>query len=303
MSRNLNHYSDMKGGMDRGPKKHESHIAVRAGDVMKVASTEVISTHPSNSIKNTAALMRDHDVRRLPVIHAGSGKLEGLVTAVDILDFLGGGPKYNILMKDYGGNFLSAVNCPISKIMRPAQWLKKSASVEDAVKIILERHSSCIPVVDDEERMDVVGLVTERDILPAPGELGVAVAKVMNRRPIAASPGMMMADVSKVMVRNQIRRLPVIAEGRLAGVVTAFDVLGYLGDGDYKGVDAEENLSTRVEEIMESNVLTVAPEDDLGKVVEIVRDTGYGGFPVTKGDIVVGIVTTTDVLWWVHGQR
>jgi len=303
MSRNVRHYSDMKGGMDRGPKKHISHVVERSGEIMNVASREVISTHSSNTLKNAAKLMRDSDVRRLPVIHAGTGKLEGLVTGVDILDFLGGGEKYNILVKDYSGNFLSAINCPVSKIMRPSQYLEKTASVEDAARIMLERHSSCIPVIDSAEKMGVMGIVSERDILPQGGELGVPVEKVMNRRPIAATPGMMLSDVSKVMVRNQMRRLPVISEGGLQGIVTVFDVLGFLGDGNYKGVDAEENLSTRVQELMEENVIAVSPEDDLGSVVDLIRDSGIGGFPVTAGERLVGIVTTTDILWWIYGQK
>ncbi len=303
MSRNVRHYSDMKGGMDRGPKTHKSRVAERSGGIMDFASREVISTHSSNTIKNAAKLMRDSDVRRLPVIHAGTGRLEGLVTGVDILDFLGGGEKYNILVKDYSGNFLSAINCPVSKIMRPSQYLEKTASVEDAARIMLERHSSCIPLIDSAEKMGVVGIVSERDLLPESAELGVTVEKVMNRRPIAATPGMMLSDVSKVMVRNQMRRLPVVSEGAIHGIVTVYDVLGFLGDGNYKGVDAEENLSTRVQELMEENVISVGPKDDLGSVLDLIRDSGIGGFPVTRDDRLLGIVTTTDILWWVHGQK
>jgi CBS domain-containing protein len=302
MARNANRYSDMKGGMDRGPKQHNTHVAERQGDIMKVASKDVISTHPSNSIKNTAALMRDNDVRRLPVIHAGTKRLEGLATAVDILDFMGGGEKYNIIERDFGGNFLSAINSPIQKIMRASQFLEGTSSVEDAVFIMLDRKSSCIPVVGSEKEMDVVALVTERDVLPPAGEMGVAVSRVMHRDPITATSGMMISDVSKVMVRNQLRRLPVVGEDRIAGLVTVFDILGFLEDGEYKGVYAEENLSTRVEEVMETNVITVSPEDDLGKVVGLVKDVGYGGFPVVEGEKVAGIVTTTDVLRWVYRQ-
>jgi len=300
MARNLKKYSDIKGGRDRGPKKLRTHVVAKAGEVMGIASSDVIATHPSNTIKNAAKLMRDNDVRRLPVLDAGTRRLEGLVTAVDVLDFLGGGVKYNIMEGDYGGNFLAAINCPISKIMRESQCLDRKASVRDVVDIILDRHSSCIPIVEDAGSMEVVAVVTERDLLPAPGEMGVSVGEVMRREPITASLGMTISDVSKIMVRNQLRRLPVIREERLVGVVTVFDVLGFLERGEFKGVCAEENLETRVDEIMAGEVVSVAPGEDLGAVVNLVENSGYGGFPVVENGGLTGIVTITDVLRWIY---
>ncbi|MBD3387687.1 MAG: CBS domain-containing protein [Candidatus Altiarchaeales archaeon] len=303
MARNLKKYSDIKGGMDRGSRDHKSKLADKDGEIMKVASKKVIATHPSNTIKNAASLMRDNDVRRLPVLDAGTARLEGLATAVDVLDFMGGGEKYNIIEKDYGGNFLSAINTPISKIMRESQYLDRRSSVEEVVDIMVDKKTSCIPVVEDDEDLSVIALVTERDVLPMAGEFGVPVSEVMNSKPITASEGMMLSDVSKVMVRNQVRRLPVIKEGSLAGVVTVFDVLGYLERGEYKGVDAEENLSTRVEEIMASEVLALRPEEDLGEAVKLIGTSGYGGFPVAEDGSLKGIITITDILRWVYREK
>jgi len=293
-----------KGVTGEGPRDHKSRLAQRTGEILKIASKEVISTHPSTTIKKTAGLMRDNDVRRLPVIHPGTKKLEGMITAIDIIDFLGGGEKYRIIERDFNGNFLSAVNSAIAKIMRPSQYLEQKASVEEVVDIMLDKKTSCIPVVAGRKDMQVVALVTERDILPKddPDGLGVTVGEIMKKELITASLGMMLSDVSKIMVRNQIRRLPVIREDRLVGVVTSLDVLGYLEKGDFKGVGAEENLSTRVEEIMAENVVFLAPQEDLGEVVKLVRETGYGGFPVVEDDKVQGIITTTDVLRWVYRQ-
>jgi CBS domain-containing protein len=158
-------------------------------------------------------------------------------------------------------------------------------------------------VVESEDDLNVIGLVTERDVLPPDeADLGIAVSRVMNNKPLTTTPGTMMGDVAKIMVRNRIRRLPVISEGGIAGIVTVFDVLGYLEEGEYKGVFAEENLSTRVEEIMESNVITVKSDDDLGQVIKLVKDIGYGGFPVTEGEKLTGIITTTDMLAWIYRQ-
>ncbi len=293
-------YSDLKGHMDRGPKEMGSHIAEKSSELLRVASHKVISVNPSTTIKQVATIMDDQDVRRLPVIDAGSQKLKGIVTAMDILDFMGGGPKYNIIDQDYEGNFLKAVNCQVSKIMRQSQYLKRDDPLEMAAKIMVDKRSSCIPIVESEQEKIVVGIITEHDILPQGTDFGVTVSSIMNPKPITASEGMMMSDVSKVMVRNQIRRLPVIKEDSIVGMVTVFDILRYLEEGEYKGVNAEENLSTRVSELMESHVISLDPKDDVSKASQLIRNTGKGGFPVVKGDSVKGILTATDILRWVY---
>ncbi|MBU0763132.1 MAG: CBS domain-containing protein, partial [Candidatus Altiarchaeota archaeon] len=277
MSRNPNRFHDTKAGLDRGPKEIKTRIVKKTGDALKIGTRKVIYTHPQNTIKNAASLMRENDVRRLPLLQAGVERLEGLVTAIDIIDFLGGGEKYHIIEKDFDGNFLSAINCPIRKISRQSQYITTLAQAQDIAEIMVNKRSSIIPIVEDEAELKVVAVVTERDMLPNTFEYGVDVADVMSRKVITASKGMTLGDVSKAMVRNQIRRLPVIEEDSVVGVITSLDLLGYLEKGEYKGVYAEENLETRVEELMEPEVISLRPDDDLGDMVKLVKETGIGG--------------------------
>jgi CBS domain-containing protein len=296
MSRNPQHFSDAKAGLDRGPKTQKSHPVEKHGDAERIASKRIIFTHPQNTIKNAAALMRENDVRRLPLIEAGTNRLKGMVTAIDILDFLGGGEKYNILEKEYGGNFLKAINCPVRRISRQSQYLLKTSGADEIVKIMIEKHSSMLPVVYDEVELRVIGVITERDMLPDHSKSGITVGEAMKTKVITASKGMRLEDTCKAMVRNQIRRLPVIEEDSLVGVVTALDVLGYLEKGRFKGPLAEENLDTRVEEIMEKQTLTLSPTQDLNQALKLVHEKGIGGFPVVEENKLKGILTTTDIL-------
>jgi len=240
--------------------------------------------------------MNDHDVRRIPVVDAGTKRLLGMATAMDIMDYMGGGPKYNIILKDYKGNLSAAVNCPIEKIMREATFLDTSASVEDAANIMGTRHTSAIPIVEDRKDRKVIAIVTERDVLPQADTFGITVEEVMKPDPITSSPGMMISDVAKIMVRNGFRRLPVIQEEKLIGVVTVFDVLKFLGYGEFQHTDAEEALSERVDEIMSRDVVTVTEDQDLGDVAALVKETGLGGFPVVDKSRLAGIVTTSDII-------
>lgn len=301
MPKNSRNYTNIRRSRDRGSHEFRSLKHKKEGNVMYVATSDVVTTHPENSIKNVSKLMCDSDFRRLPVTDAGTNRLEGLAVAMGILDFLGGGEKYNIIVKDYGGNFLKAINSPIGKIMREPSYIESDSSISDAIHIMLTKKTSAIPIVDDKENKRVVALVTERDVLPITDSLGATVGQAMQEKPITATPGMMLSDVSKIMVRNQLRRLPVIAEDELIGVVTQFDILGFLSKGKFSGVDAEDNLSTRVQDIMEKSTVSVSPDQDLAQTIELVKKTNFGGFPVVVDGKLAGIITTTDIIQMAYG--
>ncbi len=279
-----------------GIKRKTTFVRKKEGNVMSVAEKNVISTHPLNSVKNVAKLMKDNDVRRLPVTDAGTKRLLGLATAMDIMDYMGGGLKYNIIVKDYKGNLSAAANCPIEKIMREASFLEESASIDEAINIMMTKHTSAIPIVENKKDRKVSAIITELDVLPQAESFGITVEEVMKTNPIISTPGMMLSDVAKIMVRNGYRRLPVIQEGKLAGVVTVFDVLEFLGYGEFRHTDAEEALSEHVDEIMSRDVLTLKEDQDLSDVVKLVKETGIGGFPVVEKGCLVGILTISDII-------
>jgi len=297
--------SDIRKSLDRGPREFKHHAVSKEGNIMLIAEGNVVTTHPVNSIKNVAKLMEENDFRRIPVTDAGTDRLEGMAMAIDILDFLGGGEKYNIIKKDYKGNFLAAINCPIQKIIKTEHpFLDKRASIDDAVKIMFTKRTSAIPIVNNENGRKVIAIVTERDTLPVADEFGISVGEGMQRKCITSSLGMMISDVSKIMVRNRLRRLPVIQEDELIGIVTVFDVLRFIGYGEFHGhgINADDVLSERVERIMEKNVVTLNPEQDLAVVSKLVKETNLGGFPVVEDDELVGIITTSDVIREIYAE-
>ena len=87
----------------------------------------------------------------------------GIVTVMDILDFFGGGSKFNIIEKKYEDNFLAAINEPVREIMtRDVVSLSKKASIGETIETMLSNQLGAIPLVDGDDKL--VGIVTERDI-------------------------------------------------------------------------------------------------------------------------------------------
>lgn len=82
----------------------------------------------------------------------------------------------------------------------------------------------------DDER--VLGILSERDIVRAltdhgPDVVRVPVSEVMTKTVKTCSPGDSITAVMARMTRDRIRHLPVIQDGRLAGIVSIGDVVKY----------------------------------------------------------------------------
>ena len=140
---------NLRKSMNRGSVEQETKIHDKPGEIMKIASTDVISIPPSKSIKDTAKVMMEHQFRRLPIADPGSGKVLGIVTVMDILDFFGGGNKFNIIEKKYQDNFLAAINEPVREIMsRDVICLSDKSSINDVVDTIFKNQIGAIPLID-----------------------------------------------------------------------------------------------------------------------------------------------------------
>ncbi|KQL49119.1 inosine-5'-monophosphate dehydrogenase [Brevibacillus choshinensis] len=83
-----------------------------------------------------------------------------------------------------------------------------------------------IPVVN--EKNDVIGVITDRDIvirgLAEKHEGSAATEVVMTRDIVLGQPGMTVDEAAKIMAQHQIRRLPVVENGKLAGIVALADM-------------------------------------------------------------------------------
>ncbi|WP_457612475.1 CBS domain-containing protein, partial [Methanocaldococcus sp.] len=62
-----------------------------------VGNKELISIPPTWTIRETLKTMNEGGFRRLPIVNPGNKKLLGIVTAMDIVNFMGGGDKYNLI--------------------------------------------------------------------------------------------------------------------------------------------------------------------------------------------------------------
>lgn len=285
---------------DRGPLEFESRLRREEGDIMTIAKKKVITISPSRPIKEASELMVEKGVRRLPVTSPGTGKLRGVLVTRDIIDFLGGGDKYKIIRNKHKGNFLSAINDPVRIIMNPDHpYGTIDLSIAETAKILLEKNVGGVPILDRD--LQVEGIVTERDFARyLPSRARTRVEGHMTRKVVTAESELSIREGMQRMISQGFRRLPVVDDGKLIGIVTSVDMLKYFGSSEVfehmSSGKVGEALSIGVEEIMSSDVITVAPQTDLGEAAEIMAEHDYGGLPVVKGEKLVGIITERDLL-------
>ena len=270
-----------------------------SGSIMDIATLNVVTTPPTSTIKSAIERMVEHRFRRLPVTDSGSGRLLGIVGSSDIVDLIGGGGKYQLISKAHSGNFLSAINDSVKRVMNTdVLTINSGASAREGLKKVLASKRGGLVIVDRENK--VVGIVTERDFIEtALEEAGTKkVADLMTPNVVTATPGTTLGDAAKIMVRNSFRRLPIVSEDRLVGMVTTRTIIDFIGqNGAFEKLvtnDIAEILKTRVSEVMAHSAATVERGAELKTAIELMLSTKEGTVCVVEGDRLAGILTERD---------
>lgn len=98
--------------------------------------------------------------------------------------------------------------------------VKENQTRQQAARLLSQNRISGLPVVNDDGVL--VGVVTEHDII---GKEGKKVSQIMTRGVISVSEDTDLEEVRRILVHERIRRLPVLDQGRLVGIVSRADLV------------------------------------------------------------------------------
>jgi CBS domain-containing protein len=269
------------------------------GEIIQIAKGPVVTMAPTTPIYDAIQIMTKEGFRRIPIADAGTKVLEGIVTATDIIDYLGGGEKFEIIEQRFGGNFFKAINEPIRLIMtQKVASVKISTKISEAIELMKEKNLGGLPVVDDENR--VRAIITERDIahLFADRISDVKVAQLMSEKVVTALPKTTIFEAEKTMTTQGFRRLPIISDGKVIGIITTMDIIRFFGTGKvFKHLQSKtiiQVLNTPALEISTREVTTITPNADVGQAAKLMRDKNIGAIPVVEKEKLVGMITERD---------
>ena len=122
--------------------------------------------------------------------------------------------------------------------------------VEVAARAFTHYNVGALPVCGVDGR--VCGVVTDRDLVTrclAPGRSAgtTKVKDVMTGRVVSVEPNMDVSAAAHLMGREQVRRLPVLENGKLCGMVSLADLAGY----EEGSLDAADTLAEITANILE----------------------------------------------------
>jgi CBS domain-containing protein len=105
--------------------------------------------------------------------------------------------------------------------------VKKDDSIFDAVKLLVEKNISGLPVVDD--NMILTGILSEKDVVDLFYERENAedktVGDYMTHPAVCFDENNALLNVCNFLVKNIFRRVPVTSNGKLVGIISIQDIL------------------------------------------------------------------------------
>lgn len=281
------------------PVNFKTRISQIPGDIMTVASREVVTIPPTMPVIEAVKTMLSHGFRRLPVADAGTKRLKGIVTSQDIVDFLGGGNRHLIIKNRFKGNLLAAVNGSISEIMEEnVVSLNEKDSLKDALNTMIKENIGGIPITDSERRVSAI--ISERDFVFLISGIvtGSTVNDYMSKKIVTAPSDMSVGTANKSMINNGFRRLPVIRDDVLIGIITASDIMRFLGSGNIFNKlvtgNAREVFEVPISTLIRRDVVFTASDVDLGEAASLMLDKNVGSLPVLEEGELKGIITERD---------
>lgn len=127
-----------------------------------------------------------------------------------------------------------------------------------------------------------------------------SISTIMTPNPICIGENESLVVVDKLFKEHKIHHIPVIAEGKLVGMLSKSDFLffrrGFLTDHREKLEDEVRLNNYTAKDIMTTKLAKMEPDEKINVALEVFRENLFHAIPVVKDDRIVGIVTTFDFI-------
>lgn len=160
------------------------------------------------------------------------------------------------------------------------------SSAADALKTILEKNLSGMPVVKRGTKK-LLGVVSRDDFSRHPEETQLAL--LMTRDVVTITPDDDIRDAARIFLEKGFRRLPVVQDGELIGIISVIDIVGRA----IAKMPSEETI----EKYVEDRIMVVWDETPLKVAYALMSLSGSHAVPVLDSEAkLVGVVADVDLL-------
>ena len=156
---------------------------------------------------------------------------------------------------------------------------------DDILKIFKRTGVSGMPVLNNK---DLIGIITRKDILRKKEETQVAL--IMTETPIVTSSNTPIAEAAQIIIDNNIRRLPVVDNNKLVGILSVADLVGAVA----KSNDQREIKSKFINK---NNIFAIWEETPLPVVGRVMELAGVYAIPILNSENqLTGIISERDLI-------
>ncbi|SEB66817.1 CBS domain-containing protein [Tenacibaculum sp. MAR_2009_124] len=133
-----------------------------------------------------------------------------------------------------------------------------------------------------------------------------SISVIMSKNVITLNKTDDLTTAEKLFKEHNIRHIPVVSGRTIVGMLSYTDLLRISFadaiDEDESDVDTVVYNMFTIEQVMAKNLVTVSPTNTIKEVAEILSKKEFHALPVIEGGDLVGIVTTTDLIYFLLEQ-
>ncbi len=133
----------------------------------------------------------------------------------------------------------------------------------------------------------------------------VPVSTIMTKNVVKLNLQDDLTKAESLFKKNKIRHIPVVNGNKIIGMLSYTDLLRISfvdAVDDDEVIDATVYNMFTVEQVMAKNLITINPETTIKEAAEIISNKEFHALPVCEGSLLVGIVTTTDLIKYLIEQ-
>lgn len=128
----------------------------------------------------------------------------------------------------------------------------------------------------------------------------VPVSTIMTKNVVTLNHIDRLENAEMLFKKHHIRHIPVVSGSKIVGMLSYTDLLRIsfvdsYGDENHP-IDTTIYDSFSIEQVMANKVVSISEDTSIKEAAEILANREFHALPVVKGEELVGIVTTTDLI-------
>lgn len=134
----------------------------------------------------------------------------------------------------------------------------------------------------------------------------VPVSSIMTKNLVKLNLSDDLSKAEKLFKQHNLRHIPVVSGNVIVGMLSYTDLLRIsfvdAVDDDAETVDTLVYNLFSIEQVMAKHLVTISPDTTIKETAEILSKREFHALPVCLGELLVGIVTTTDLIKYLIDQ-